>query len=78
VIRQHPRAGKVKLVAPAVSYNGQRMPVRRPPPWLSEHTTEVSQVGDGWTKADPVAGQVLEDLGYSGERIAELRGKGIV
>ena len=22
-------------------YNGQRMPVRRPPPWLSQHTNEV-------------------------------------
>jgi succinate--hydroxymethylglutarate CoA-transferase len=22
-------------------YNGQRMPVRRPPPWLSQHTEEV-------------------------------------
>jgi len=37
----HPRAGKVKLVAPAVTYNGKKMPVTRPPPWLSEHTTEV-------------------------------------
>jgi len=38
---EHPRAGKIKLVAPAVSYNGRRMPVTRPPPWLSQHTTEV-------------------------------------
>jgi len=38
---EHPRAGKIKLVAPAVSYNGKRMPVTRPPPWLSQHTTEV-------------------------------------
>lgn len=38
---QHPRAGKIKLVGPAVSYNGKRMPVTRPPPWLSQHTTEV-------------------------------------
>jgi len=38
---EHPRAGKIKLVAPAVSYNGERMKVRRPPPWLSEHTQEV-------------------------------------
>lgn len=22
-------------------YNGARMPVTRPPPWLSEHTSEV-------------------------------------
>ncbi|KAK0221673.1 CAIB/BAIF family enzyme [Armillaria fumosa] len=37
----HPRAGKIKLVAPAVSYNGEKMPVRLPPPWLSQHTYEV-------------------------------------
>lgn len=38
---EHPRAGKVKLVAPAVTYNGKKMPVNRPPPWLSQHTDEV-------------------------------------
>lgn len=37
----HPRSGKIKLVSPPVTYNGQKMPVRLPPPWLSEHTTEV-------------------------------------
>ncbi|KAF8895278.1 Hpt, histidine phosphotransferase protein [Infundibulicybe gibba] len=40
----HPRAGKIKLVGPAVSYNGQKMPVRRPPPWHSEHTMEVGVI----------------------------------
>ncbi|KAH9480538.1 Succinate--hydroxymethylglutarate CoA-transferase [Psilocybe cubensis] len=38
---QHARAGKIKLVAPAVAYNGQKMAIRLPPPWLSEHTDEV-------------------------------------
>ncbi|KAF6757545.1 CoA-transferase family III domain-containing protein, partial [Ephemerocybe angulata] len=38
---EHSRSGKIKLVAPAVAYDGQKMPVRLPPPWLSEHTTEV-------------------------------------
>ncbi|KAH9961699.1 CoA-transferase family III domain-containing protein [Lactifluus volemus] len=38
---EHPRAGKIKLLAPAVTYNGMKMPVTRPPPWLSEHTDEV-------------------------------------
>ncbi|KAI0256608.1 CAIB/BAIF family enzyme [Lactifluus subvellereus] len=43
---EHPRAGKVKLVGPAVTYNGKKMPVNRPPPWLSEHTDEVlSELG---------------------------------
>jgi len=37
----HPRAGKIKLVAPPVTYNGKKMPINRPPPWLSQHTTEV-------------------------------------
>ncbi|KAF5345539.1 hypothetical protein D9758_012028 [Tetrapyrgos nigripes] len=37
----HPRAGKIKLVGPAVTYNGQKMPVTRPPPWLSQHTEEI-------------------------------------
>ncbi|KAJ8080801.1 hypothetical protein PM082_017636 [Marasmius tenuissimus] len=42
----HPRAGKIKLVGPPISYNGQKMPVRRHPPWLSEHTDEVlSELG---------------------------------
>ena len=40
---QHPRAGKIKLVSPAVTYSGKRMPITRPPPYLSQHTTEV-----GW------------------------------
>jgi len=38
---EHPRVGKVKLVGPAVMYNGKRMPISRPPPWLSQHTEEV-------------------------------------
>ncbi|GAA5977565.1 hypothetical protein JCM10908_005022 [Rhodotorula pacifica] len=37
----HPRAGKVKLVAPAIQYNGQRMEFTRPPPVLAQHTVEV-------------------------------------
>jgi len=37
----HPRAGPIKLVSPAVSYNGKKMAVRRHPPWLGEHSDEV-------------------------------------
>jgi succinate--hydroxymethylglutarate CoA-transferase len=29
------------MVAPPVMYNGERMPVRMPPPWLGQHTDEV-------------------------------------
>ncbi|OSD07309.1 CAIB/BAIF family enzyme [Trametes coccinea BRFM310] len=58
---EHPRAGKIKLVSPAVTYNGKRMPITRPPPYLSQHTKEV-----------------LAELGYSSEDIAELRQKKII
>jgi len=58
---EHPRAGKIKLVAPAVSYNGEKMTVRLPPPWLSEHTNEV-----------------MEELGYSAEQVADLRERQII
>lgn len=44
-----------------MTYNGERMPVTRPPPYLSQHTDEV-----------------LQELGYDGSQIAELRAKGIV
>jgi succinate--hydroxymethylglutarate CoA-transferase len=37
----HPRAGRIKLVGPAVKYNDHRMKVSRPPPYLGEHTREV-------------------------------------
>jgi len=37
----HPRAGPIKLVGPAVKYNDHRMKVTRPPPYLGEHTREV-------------------------------------
>ncbi|KAF9462982.1 CAIB/BAIF family enzyme [Collybia nuda] len=57
----HPRAGKIKLVAPAVTYDGKKMAVRMPPPWLSQHTTEI-----------------MEELGYSAERIEQLRKASII
>ncbi|KAB5589309.1 CaiB/baiF CoA-transferase family protein [Ceratobasidium theobromae] len=59
---EHPRAGNIKMVAPPVHYNGKRMPVTRPPPYLSQHTEEV----------------LSQDLGYSAERIAELRAQNII
>lgn len=37
----HPRCGPIKLVGPAVCYDGERMKVRRHPPVLGEHTEEV-------------------------------------
>ncbi|KAI0029484.1 CoA-transferase family III domain-containing protein [Vararia minispora EC-137] len=38
---EHPRIGKLKMVGPAVTYNGKKMPVFRAPPWLSQHTNEI-------------------------------------
>ncbi|KDE06820.1 hypothetical protein MVLG_02856 [Microbotryum lychnidis-dioicae p1A1 Lamole] len=38
---QHPRAGKIDLLAPAVVYDGEKMKVHRPPPVLGQHTVEV-------------------------------------
>ena len=77
IAAQHPRAGKIKLVAPAVTYNGKRMPVTRPPPYLSQHTSEVS--ADGVAPSGSNSGlQVLQELGYSIERIAELRSRSVI
>lgn len=40
-VPHHKVQNGVKMVAPPVRYNGERMPVRRPPPMLGEHTEEV-------------------------------------
>lgn len=39
----HPRAGKIKISAPAVRYGPAKMAVNRPPPVLGQHTDEVLQ-----------------------------------
>lgn len=59
---EHKRAGKIKLLAPAVVYDGKKMEVSRAPPVLGEHTVEV----------------LREELGYSDERIAELQESGAI
>lgn len=58
----HPRIGKLKLVAPAIAYDGEKMPVTRPPPVLGQHTLEV----------------LREELGMDDATIAELHTKGAV
>jgi succinate---hydroxymethylglutarate CoA-transferase len=37
----HPRAGRIRIAAPAVRYGEGKMQVSRPPPVLGQHTDEV-------------------------------------
>lgn len=46
-IAEHPTAGEVKLLASPVLVDGERPPVRRPPPTLGQHTGEVGE--NGWS-----------------------------
>lgn len=59
---EHPRIGKLKMVAPAVHYDGSRMPIERPPPVLGQHTLEI----------------LRDDLGMSDDQIADLHAKGAI
>ncbi|BEI81156.1 hypothetical protein CcaverHIS002_0203160 [Cutaneotrichosporon cavernicola] len=47
----HPRAGKVKIAAAAVSYDGEKPKMYRPPPYLGQHTIEVLE-GIGYSAAE--------------------------
>jgi crotonobetainyl-CoA:carnitine CoA-transferase CaiB-like acyl-CoA transferase len=42
----HPSAGPLKMLASPVLIDGERMPIRRPPPTLGQHTDEVH---DDWS-----------------------------
>jgi len=44
---EHPATGTLKMVGPPVLLDGERLPVRRPPPTLGQHTEEVED--GGWT-----------------------------
>ncbi len=41
----HPAAGMLKMLASPILVNGERLPIRRPPPTLGQHTGEA----EGWT-----------------------------
>jgi formyl-CoA transferase len=58
----HPTIGKLKLGGIPIKYSETPASIRRHPPLLGEHTDEV-------------LGDVLE---YDAERIAELRGEGVI
>jgi crotonobetainyl-CoA:carnitine CoA-transferase CaiB-like acyl-CoA transferase len=63
VTRQpHPEAGTVPVLAPPYRFDGERMPVRTPPPQLGKDTREV----------------LSAMLGMSAEKLAELKANGIV
>ena len=56
---QHPVAGKVKLLAHPIKYNGETLKIRKLPPNLGEHTEEIL-LGLGYTAED------IEDLAAQG------------
>jgi crotonobetainyl-CoA:carnitine CoA-transferase CaiB-like acyl-CoA transferase len=45
---EHPLAGTLRMLASPVLVDGERPPVRRPPPALGQHTAEVEE--DGWER----------------------------
>jgi crotonobetainyl-CoA:carnitine CoA-transferase CaiB-like acyl-CoA transferase len=45
---EHPLAGTLRMLASPVLVDGERPPVRRPPPTLGEHTEEVES--EGWAR----------------------------
>ena len=47
----HPTAGALEMVTSPVLIDGERLPVRRPPPALDEHADEVEN--DGWSGGGP-------------------------
>ncbi|QIN79898.1 CoA transferase [Rubrobacter marinus] len=42
---EHPTAGALKMLASPILVDGERLPIRRPPPTLGQHTHET----EGWT-----------------------------
>jgi crotonobetainyl-CoA:carnitine CoA-transferase CaiB-like acyl-CoA transferase len=45
---EHPIAGMLRMLASPVLVDGERPPVRRPPPTLGQHTGEMEE--DGWER----------------------------
>ena len=59
---EHPTAGNIQLVGPAVQFSGSGNYIRMPPPELGQHTEAVLQ----------------DRLGYSLVRIQQLRNSGVI
>ena len=58
----HPTAGKIKLVGIPVKYSDAEAAIRRPPPLLGQHTSEI----------------LSEVLGYEDARIEQLKAAGVI
>ena len=43
----HPAAGTLKMLASPMLVDGERLPIRRPPPTLGQHTEEI--LGGNWS-----------------------------
>jgi crotonobetainyl-CoA:carnitine CoA-transferase CaiB-like acyl-CoA transferase len=58
----HPVAGEIRMLGIPYAFNGTPATIRRPPPTLGQHTDEV----------------LREELGFTPERIAQLRAEKVV
>ncbi len=61
VEQDHPKAGKLKMVANAIKVRGDSFTVPRPAPDVGEHTDEI-----------------LIEIGYPQQKIADLRERRII
>jgi crotonobetainyl-CoA:carnitine CoA-transferase CaiB-like acyl-CoA transferase len=59
---EHPTVGLLRLLGIPFTLSGTPASVRRPPPTLGQHTEEI----------------LREELGTTGQRIAELRARGVI
>jgi glutaryl-CoA transferase len=46
---EHPAAGMLKMLASPILVDGERLPIRRPPPTLGQHTEEIKT--GGWSES---------------------------
>ncbi|KAJ1943124.1 hypothetical protein FBU59_003006 [Linderina macrospora] len=65
---EHPFAGTIKMVGPAVTYSGSRVDIRLPPPMLGQHTEQVLRRVLGYSesqieRAIRAGGAALYDYG---------------